>query len=163
MVYAKDDDGDYTALVKTFVASLGNNTPLGIFKTDAKIETLALKGGVYGHYTVRFLKSRGMWFHSVPYFSKPSVDENGNKHWDNLEYEEYNKLGTLASLGCIRLAVRDAKWIYSNIPNGTIVEIYEDSSLPAGVVKPNAIKIDVNSPNKGWDPTDTDPLNPWNS
>ncbi len=163
MVYGKDDNNEYTKLIKTFVASLGENTPLGEFKTDYKAETLALEKGVYGHYTVRFLKSRGMWFHSVPYFSKPSVDENGDKHWDNLEYEEYNKLGTLASLGCIRLAVRDAKWIYQNISNGTVVEIYEDDNLPEGVVKPTPITIDVDSPNRGWDPTDTDPLNPWNN
>lgn len=27
--------------------------------------------------------------------------------------------------------------------------------------KPESIKIPVNSPNAGWDPTDTDPANPW--
>ena len=145
----------FNNLVKTFVCSAGENTPLGIYKTDLKIEALSLEGGVYGHYTVRFLKSRGIWFHSVPYFSK------GKDHWDNLEYEEYNKLGTLASLGCIRLAVIDAKWIYDNIPNGTTVEIYESEELPEGVVKPTPIKIDINSEYKGWDPTDPDPDNPW--
>lgn len=156
MVYSQDDNGEYTNLVKTFVCSAGNNTPNGVFKTDAKAETLYLEGGVYGHYTVRFLKSRGMWFHSVPYFSKPK-----DGHWNDLEYEEYNKLGTLASKGCIRLAVIDAKWIYNNIANGTTVEIYESDTLPEGVTKPTAIKIDVNSENRGWDPTDPDPLNPW--
>lgn len=155
MVYNKDENGNFNNLVKTFVCSAGENTPLGIYKTDLKIEALSLEGGVYGHYTVRFLKSRGIWFHSVPYFSK------GKDHWDNLEYEEYNKLGTLASLGCIRLAVIDAKWIYDNIPNGTTVEIYESEELPEGVVKPTPIKIDINSEYKGWDPTDPDPDNPW--
>ena len=158
MVYGLDENNEYNKLVKTFVISAGNNTPLGTYKTDLKYETLKLEGGVYGHYTVRFLKSRGMWFHSVPYFSKPT---NGN--WDNLEYEEYNKLGTLASLGCIRLAVIDAKWIYDNIPKGTTVEIYESDTLPDGVVKPIPIKIDVNSENRGWDPTDPDIDNPWHN
>ena len=157
MIYSKDGNNEYTNLVKTFVASAGENTPLGIFKTDAKAETLSLVGGVWGHYTVRFMKSRGMWFHSVPYFSKPV-----NGHWNDLEYEEYNKLGSLASLGCIRLSTIDAKWIYDNISNGTIVEIYESDSLPEGVNKPVPITIDVNSENKGWDPTDPDSNNPWN-
>ncbi len=163
MVYTKDDNNEYKKLVKTFICSAGENTPTGTYKTDLYYETLSLEGGVYGHYTTRFLKSRGMWFHSVPYFSKPSVDENGKKHWDNLEYEEYNKLGTLASLGCIRLRTVDAKWIYQNTKKGTVVEIYESDSLPDGVTKPSYKKIDVNSPNKGWDPTDDDPLNPWNT
>ena len=156
MVYGLDTNNEYTKLVKIFVVSAGVNTPTGTFTTDLKYETLSLEGGVYGHYTVRFLKSRGMWFHSVPYFSKPS-----DNHWNDLEYEEYNKLGTLASLGCIRLAVIDAKWIYENISKGTTVEIYESDTLPDGVVKPTSIQIDVNSPNRGWDPTDPDPENPW--
>ena len=158
MVYNLDTNNNYTNLVKTFVCSAGNNTPLGTYTIDAKAETLALEGGVYGHFTVRFLKSRGMWFHSVPYFSKPTKN---NPHWDNLEYEEYNKLGSLASLGCIRLAVIDAKWIYDNVSKGTIVEIYESDSLPSGVIKPTPIKIDVNSEYRGWDPTDPDSSNPW--
>ncbi len=158
MVYAKDDNGEYTKLVKTFVASAGNNTPIGTFNTAAKYETLALVGGVYGHYTVQIHKA--IWFHSVPYYTKP--DKQGN--WNNLEYEEYNKLGNLASKGCVRLAVRDSKWIYDNIPKGTTVEIYESDTLPEGVTKPVPIKIDINDTEKrGWDPTDINPNSPWNS
>jgi lipoprotein-anchoring transpeptidase ErfK/SrfK len=163
MVYTLDGNNNYSILTKTFVCSAGENTPVGVYTIDAKAETLALEGGVYGHYTTRFLKSRGMWFHSVPYFSKPSVDNEGNKHWDNLEYEEYNKLGETASLGCIRLSTIDAKWIYNNVSIGSTVEIYESDTLPEGVVKPTPIKIDVTSENKGWDPTDPDPENPWNN
>ena len=164
MVYQKDSDGKYTKLVKTFVASVGKGkqgdrkyTPVGKFTTGAKYEQLSLVGGVYGHYTVQIWKA--IWFHSVPYYSKP--DKDGN--WNNLEYEEYNKLGSPASAGCVRLAVRDAKWIYDNIPKGTTVEIYESNSLPEGVTKQTAIKIDINDTEKrGWDPTDTNPNNPWN-
>ena len=75
-------------------------------------------------------------------------------------YLEYNKLGTDASKGCVRLSVRDVKWIYDNCPRGTTVKIY-DGNLPSGVSKPSSIKIDENSPNKGWDPTDPDKKNPW--
>ena len=159
MVYSQDDNKEYTNLVKTFVCSAGNDTPVGTFTTTDKAETLYLYGGVWGHYTVRIYK--GIWFHSVPYFTKPSVDSNNKKHWDNLEYEEYNKLGTLASAGCIRLSTKDAKWVYDNLGWKTTVEIYESDTLPEGVTKPTAIKIDVNSENRGWDPTDPDPTNPW--
>ena len=58
------------------------------------------------------------------------------------------------------MTVKDVKWIYDNIENGTTVKIY-DGSLPSGVKKPSTIKIDRNSPNKGWDPTDPDSKNPW--
>ncbi len=157
MVYEKDDNGEFTKLVKTFVASAGDGTPVGVFTSDARYETLSLVGGVWGHYTVQI--KGPYWFHSVPYFSKPGKDGN----WDDLEYEEYNKLGTLASKGCIRLAVKDSKWIYDNIAKGTTIEIYESDTLPEGVVKPTAIKIDVNDEEKrGWDPTDTNPNSPWN-
>lgn len=156
MVYAKDSNGEYTKLVKTFVVSTGgDNTPNGIWTTTDRYETLSLVGGVWGHYTLRI--EGPIWFHSVPYFSKP-VDG----HWNDLEYEEYNKLGTSASLGCVRLASADAKWIYENIPWHTKVEIYESDELPEEVVKPTSIKIDITSDNKGWDPTDPDPENPWN-
>ena len=157
MVYSKDAYDEYTILEKTFVSSAGNETPTGVFQTAAKYETLSLVGGVYGHYTVQI--NGPYWFHSVPYYSKPGSDGN----WDDLEYEEYNKLGTIASKGCIRLSAIDSKWIFDNIPKGTKVEIYESDTLPEGVIKPTPIKIDVNDINKrGWDPTDPDPDNPWN-
>ena len=158
MVYAKDNNGEYTKLVKTFVASAGKGTPLGVFYASDHYEKLSLVGGVWGHYTVRI--SGPYWFHSVPYYSKPGSDGN----WDDLEYEEYNKLGTLASKGCIRLAVSDAKWIYDNIAKGTTIEIYASDTLPDGVTKPIPIHIDVNDIEKrGWDPTDSDPDSPYNS
>lgn len=156
MVYGLDDNNKYTNLVRTFVVSTGGDkTPSGVFTTTDRYELLSLVGGVYGHYTIRI--TGPIWFHSVPYYSKP-VDG----HWDNLEYEEYNKLGTSASLGCIRLAVIDAKWLYENIPWHTQVEIYESDTLPEGVTKPASITIDINSDKKGWDPTDPDSSNPWN-
>ena len=74
--------------------------------------------------------------------------------------DRYNQLGTVCSHGCVRLTVADAKWIYDNCPLGTTVSIYNASSLP--VPKPSAPWLDISSPNRGWDPTDPDPANPWN-
>ena len=148
MVYGLEN-GEYSKLVKTFVCSTGTATPTGTFKTTDKYTWRALVGGVYGQYATRITGS--ILFHSVPYFTQSK---------SNLEYEEYNKLGTKASKGCIRLSVIDSKWIYDNCPKGTTVTIYDSNSLD-GITKPSPIKIDVNNPNKGWDPTDPDPNNPW--
>ena len=90
-------------------------------------------------------------FHSSPYNSPNKND---------LSYRLYNQLGTVCSHGCVRLTVADAKWIYDNCPLGTTVSIYNASSLP--VPKPSAPWLDISSPNRGWDPTDPDPANPWN-
>ena len=156
MVYALDRNGEYTKLAKTYVASTGapeSETPLGIFTVSDRFEALYLVGYVWGRYAVRI--SGPYFFHSVPYFTK------GELYWDDLEYLEYNKLGEGASAGCVRLATIDAKWIYDNIPAGTTVEIFDADELPEGVTKPTAIKIDEESPNRGWDPTDPDAENPW--
>ncbi len=152
LVYGLDSNGNYTKLVKTFIASVGKpitKTPLGTFKTSDKASWGWLVGNIYGQYFTRI--HGDILFHSVPY-------EKKNK--STLEWEEYNKLGTPASKGCIRMTVRDVKWIYDNCPRGTTVKIY-DGSIPKGVVKPTAQKISADSPNKGWDPTDPDKNNPW--
>ena len=90
----------------------GSPTPLGNFTTTQKIYYSWLpKYSVGAYYFVRFYGS--YLFHSVPF------DSSGN-----MIIEEYEKLGTPASHGCIRLAVEDAKWIYENIPLGVEVFIY---------------------------------------
>ncbi len=150
-VYGMDANGNYTVPIKAMVCSVGlnNNTPTGVFKTSTKYYWRALYGNVYGQYAYRI--NGPILFHSVPYYTQ-------NK-WD-LESEEYNKLGQAASMGCVRLAVKDAKWLMDNCPQGTTVEIY-DSPDPGPLGKPSALKIDLSSPNKGWDPTDPDESNPW--
>ena len=70
-------------------------------------------------------------------------------------------MGKKVSLGCVRLTVKDAKWIYNNCPIGTQVEFYS-SSNPGPLGKPTAMKIsDAPSNIRGWDPTDPDKNNPW--
>ena len=109
-----------------------------------------LNGGVWGQYATRIT---GQYlFHSVPYEKKdPST----------LETAEYNKLGQNASAGCIRLAAIDAKWIKNRCPEGTLVYIYDGTGIREPLARPVAQKIDPNSPNAGWDPTDPKAENPW--
>lgn len=151
VVYAKDANGEYTVPKKAMLCSVGLNgaTPTGTYKTSNRYTWRLLSGNVYGQYATRI--TGPILFHSVPYFTKDKSD---------LEYEEYNKLGEAASLGCVRLTVIDAKWIYDNCPSGTTVKIY-DSDAAEPLARPTAPKIDTTSPNRGWDPTDPDKKNPW--
>ena len=152
LVYGQDENGEYTKLVGVFPCSpgAGNNTPVGTFYSRRGYPWGGLFGGVYGQYST--IITGHVLFHSVPYRSM-------NK--DDLIWEYYNRLGSKDSLGCVRLTVKDAKWVYDNCPNGTMIKIY-DGNLPNGVSKPEAQKIDPNDERRGWDPTDPDPANPWN-
>lgn len=151
IAYKKDANGHYNIPVKAMACSVGLNgkTPTGTYKTTDKYTWRLLSGNVWGQYATRI--TGHYLFHSVPYFTQSK---------SNLEYEEYNKLGQAASLGCVRLSVADAKWIYDNCPKSTVVTIY-DSTAKEPMAKPVPIKINVNDSRRGWDPTDPDPRNPW--
>lgn len=150
-IYEKDDDGYYAKPVKAMICSCGTATPTsGVYKTSQGYEWGFLEGGTFGRYSTRI--KGGIMFHSVPY-----VEERE----DTLEYWEYDKLGTTASLGCVRLCVKDCKWIFDNCEVGTQVEFYADSN-PGPLGKPSAKKISDNEECRNWDPTDPSPNNPWN-
>lgn len=150
-IYTQDDTGEYTVPYKAMICSTGlyNATPCGTYHISTKYLWRELYGGVYGQYATRICG--GVLFHSVPYYSKSK---------NSLCTDKYNKLGQQASMGCVRLTVEDAKWIAENCPEGTTVEIYDDDD-PGPLGKPEAVKIDTDNPNKGWDPTDPDEDNPW--
>ena len=151
-VYTKDKNGKFTKPVKAMVCSTGTHTPTsGVYKTPNRFRWLRMIGGVYSQYCTQIVGD--ILFHSVPYL------ERGNHA--SLEYWAYDKLGTRASLGCIRLTCKDAKWIYDNCKLGTKVEFYS-SSNPGPLGKPTARKISSAPSNvRGWDPTDPARGNPW--
>lgn len=152
-VYAKDEMGKYNVPVKAFVCSTGKKgtqTVLGTYNTKAKYRWKALMGDVWGQYATRIVG--GILFHSVYYYEY--------KNPGSLATNEYNKLGSPASHGCIRLTVADAKWIYDNCPVGTTVVIYDDKSSPGPLGKPEAIKLHASV---RWDPTDPGKDNPYKS
>ena len=151
-IYTKDENGNYTVPYKAMVCSCGTYTPKsGTYKTSNKYAWRPLVHDVYGQYATRIVKK--ILFHSVPYST--------NKK-DALLYEEYDKLGTKASEGCVRLTVKDAKWIYDNCPSGTMVEFYSDSN-PGPLGKPSAQKISSVEECRNWDPTDPASENPWHT
>ncbi len=151
-IYQKDENGNYTIPLKAMVCSTGDATPTsGVYSIPARWEWLRLQGYVWGHYSTQI--KGNILFHSVPYLRKGDPA--------SLEYWEYDKLGTYASAGCVRLKVSDAKWIYNNCKNGTKVEFYS-SSDPGPLGKPSSKKISSYSDElRNWDPTDSNPNNPW--
>ena len=150
-IYKVGEDGYYSVPVKAMICSVGEkgNTPEGLFELGAREEWLALEGDVYGQYATVITGS--FLFHSVPYFTQDKSD---------LEIEEYNKLGSSVSAGCVRLSVIDAKWIYDNCGEMTYVEIFESDYIgPLG--KPVAAVISSGGSVGNWDPTDPDRENPY--
>lgn len=148
-VFKADEKGEYKPY-KAMICSVGkdNSTPTGSFRTQAKYTWRELFGNVYGQYATRI--NGHILFHSVYYKSTSP---------DTLDTAGYNKLGTAASMGCIRLTVADAKWIYDNCPVGTQVDIINSGDDP--LERPAAIKLGANSTHPNWDPTDPNPNNPW--
>ena len=148
-VYKRGADGQYTEPVRVMLCSVGTGTPTGSFRTSDKYVWHELLGRVYGQYCTRI--TGRILFHSIPY---TRMSHN------SMESAEYNKLGTAASMGCVRLACGDAYWVYVNCAAETRVEIYDDSD-PGPLGKPDLAKLDLTSPNAGWDPTDPNKDNPW--
>lgn len=142
-IYAIDGGNGYIIPVIAFTCSTGlpgMETPLGDYYTYAKNRWEELMGPSWGQYSARVVD--GIYIHSMP-------SGIPNSHY-GIDPNEYNKLGSPASHGCIRVNVHDAKWIYDHCGVGTWVHIY-DSTNPGPYGKPATIKL---SPGQNWDPTD---------
>lgn len=152
-VYALDGDGYYTVPYRAMVCSTGragHETPLGAFSIGDKYRWGYMVDGSWGQYSSRIYK--GILFHSVCYRKNDPA---------TLMTEEYNMLGDVASLGCVRLQVGDAKWIYDNCAQGTLVTVYDGAS-PGALGKPTtAVSAITPETDNGWEPTDPDAANPW--
>lgn len=139
-VYAVND-GKMTP-IKTLITSTGRQagwTPEGTFYTQAKYRWHLMSGGVYCQWLTRITDS--YLFHSECY---RSTDNN------TLLVNGYNRLGSVASHGCVRLQAQSAKWIYDNCPIGTKVVIYSKSGYEP-LNKPSIGKLPLWHT---WDPTD---------
>lgn len=157
-VYQLGEDGTTETPVKAFPCSPareGYTTPEGEFFLGEWYDWCTLADGTYGQYAFRIIDNvnNDIMFHSVPYLS---MDKG------TLEPGEYNKLGTPGSMGCMRVAVRDARWICENCGYGTKVVIYSDAGEELPLGKPDSDFIPPEDTEiAGWDPTDPDPANPW--
>ncbi len=150
-VYTRDEGGEFTVPHKVMVCSTGYDTPRsGVFLPGVQHRWHALFGDVYGQYTTQI--TGNILFHSVPYLT------NGDP--GSLEYWEYDKLGTTCSMGCVRLRVIDAKWIYDRTGQIAGIEFYSNAD-PGPLGKPGVAPISGNKSARGWDPSDPDGANPW--
>ncbi|MBQ9983319.1 MAG: L,D-transpeptidase family protein [Lachnospiraceae bacterium] len=140
-IYAKDGKKGYTIPVVAFICSTGGPTPTGTFSIKSRMRWHTLFGPCWGQWCEHIVDN--ILFHSVPY-----LRPNDNR---SLDVKEYNKLGTMASHGCIRLKAGDAKWIYDNCKTGTKVIIYNNDKNPGPFDKPKLKKIKASHT---WDPTD---------
>ena len=160
-VYGIDEKGEYSIPIKAFACSVGKDKPetdeieqtiLGEYQMSQNLGAwwCRMVDDTYGQFAYRI--KDGYMFHSVPCYEMER---------DSLETEEFNKLGQPASLGCIRLCVRDAKWICDNCPVGTTTLIFDDAGVPDPLGKPDTIKLPIGHEWSGWDPTDPHESNPW--
>ena len=143
--YAANEAGNYCIPVKTFTCSVGKAatpTHVGTYQTLRKSNPVELMGPSWGKYGTQ-INAYGDWFHSVA-CSNPDPTYS-------LAAGNYNMLGQPASHGCVRLCVRDAKWIYDNCGIYTTVVVSDTEYTPFDKVP--TIKIPAG---QNWDPTDTD-------
>lgn len=150
-VYTYDSKHEYNIPVRAMVASCGRGgadiTPLGSYAIYFRESWHPLYGDVYGMYVSGF---EGPYlFHSVPYYSEDH---------SRLEIEEFNKLGSNVSQGCVRLMASDARWIFRNCAMHTPVRVIDADGGSDPLGTPPAVHLNSDD---GWDPTDPNKNNPY--
>ena len=158
-------NGDLSA-AKVFKCSsgrAGHETPTKNFTITTTIKGRVkdytwrdLKGGVFGQYGTTI--SPYYLFHSMPYKNKGKNDS-----MDKSGYEALLQ-GQADSDGCIRLCVRDAKWIFEKCDRFTTVQIVDGKTDKETTEEYPSLKKGINADGVsygGWDPTDPDENNPY--
>lgn len=121
MVYARDNNGEYTIPIRYMLCSPGKSTsqtPTGTFEMKGTRVRNSRFNGLTVWAQFWSLITGRIYFHSILYNSSNASDYTAS----------YSRLGNAASHGCIRLTVPDARWIYYNAAPGTVVEIRSGSS-----------------------------------
>lgn len=165
-VFMKNKDtGKYDLPVKTCTVSVGRDT-----STMAGTSALSPKSSYtpLGNYSIC---TNGQ---SVKYTMKPMLEPDGSTlyaRWAThivgnvyfhaiavgsqshyaLSSNTYNRLGSPASAGCIRMTVADAKWIYDYASTGSTVKIIKGSASKPGPMGKNAV---IKTKGVNYDPTD---------
>lgn len=100
------------------VGSTATPTPKGSYVVEGKVPVFHGKENAYScYYGVLFDSNREMMFHSVGY------KNNGSKADKDIIF---SNLGQWASHGCVRLELKNAKWLYDHVGStpGTKVVIF---------------------------------------
>ncbi|NLM85490.1 MAG: L,D-transpeptidase family protein [Clostridiales bacterium] len=123
-VYGLDEKGEHTQLEKVFWCSTGTagypSRPGTYITTGRRAQWAHFPnwGGGTARWWVRI--DSEIAFHSIIYANYDLKRPNMNS---------VRKLGSVASHGCIRLTLADAKWMYDNIRAGTKITIFDDAPL----------------------------------
>lgn len=132
------------AIISEFVSTArkGKTTPVGNWKIQgasggrkAKYRTCKLSGGkTYAEYACRFTGAKMM--HGVPWKTRNT---------DGHVYKgEFDKLGSVASAGCVRMPNVLAKFIYEECPIGTPVKVFKGTKGKYPMGKPFKYKATSN-------------------
>ena len=132
--YVRDGDGEYTIPLRHMICSSGkvyDRTKNGTYKLKSR------KGQWYQYPSGCYIRwpsiyRSGYYFHSPLYYSSKKIMTS-----------TVRRLGTRQSLGCIRLKVFDAEWIYKNCDAGTAVYICDGKSRDSlrKALKPRTVKV----------------------
>lgn len=144
LVYKKNKDGEYKIRFHELLCSTGaTDTPTkeGVYSIVKKEKWATLSDGSFGQYGCLISESENYYFSSTPFSKK--------KAWTMLD-GTYENLGKASTKGDIQLCVRDAHWIYENMPVGTQVHVVNSEDPD---VKEFTLPRKLNK-NGGWDPTD---------
>lgn len=147
-MYGIYSDGSKKGIMSEWVSTArkGCTTPVGNWKIQeasggrkAKYRTALMSGGKsYAEYLCRF--HGGKCMHTVPYKERQTqgmVNKN-----------EFNKLGTPRSAGCVRMPIKMARYIYNNCPEGTPVIVFKGKQGEYPMGKPTKYTATSN-----YDPT----------
>ena len=141
-IYAQDGGNGYIIPVKSFLTSVGDDTPVGTFKTPEKYRWRLMIHDVYTQYATRLGAGLPILIHSIIYDAA-----NPMTVWAST----YNNMGIARSAGCIRLVSGDAKWVYDHCALGTTVQVYNSSV--AGPFERPTIAAEIPF-EQTWDPSD---------
>lgn len=142
-VFEKDDNGEYTRIVRRMLCTtgreatheidpetgeedLGTPTPSGIWKVGGRerFGKFTSFGGEYARYWTQVVES--VFMHSIMF---------GKRDVNYLKQSAFRNLGNKGSHGCVRLYVEDAKWAYYNLAPGTKVNVSNNEPNQRDIAK----------------------------
>lgn len=142
-------DGKKDSIKKLFNSSVCEDLDTGTYSISEKNIWRLTENNTYIQYSSK--DSSELLFHSPEY-------EIQNRNYMNVE--TYNNIGSSnSSVKGITLTVADAKWIYENCPEETIVNIINNENPDYGSIQADELR-DIPDGIR-WDPTDPDKNNKW--
>ncbi len=145
VVYQKDQDGKYTHKFHFMKCSTGamDTTPTkeGVYRIEKKVRWGELDKKDFAQYCCLISEKNNYFISSISYSKKNA--------W-TLKNGVYDNISKATTGGSIQLCVRDAYWIYNNMPTGTQVNVVNRDGPDVKIKDlPKSVKK-----NAGWDPTD---------